>query len=356
MSDERYRFVVEWYDPTVKVKRQFLLSFYPADNSVDMYDIISKRVFLRKMRCNTVEISDLFIGSIINVLSRQLNIIDFGDGKTAEKFSRDVETTLIIINESGFKNMGKIISVIEKNNLVLNRGKMIDKEKSGFNSSSFSEKLERHFLVLEVRGENAINTVRKLLNPDAPVERPLRSDFGDLREFCFGPLNESTASQEIKIYFPTKEVHCNTVLYRNSTCCIIKPHAVREKIVGKIIQDILEASFEISAFEIMTFSLSTSSEFLDVYKGVVSEYKDMVSQLMSGPCVALEITNSKSEKIASEFRTYVGPADPDIAKKLRPGTLRANYGTDKIKNAVHCTDLAEDALLELEYLFRILPA
>ena len=37
----------------------------------------------------------------------------------------------------------------------------------------------------------------------------------------------------------------------------------------------------------------------------------------------------------------------EIARHIRPRTLRALYGKDKVKNAVHCTDLAEDASLEV---------
>jgi nucleoside diphosphate kinase len=41
----------------------------------------------------------------------------------------------------------------------------------------------------------------------------------------------------------------------------------------------------------------------------------------------------------------------EIARHIRPRTLRALYGKDKVKNAVHCTDLAEDATLEVKVLF-----
>lgn len=43
-----------------------------------------------------------------------------------------------------------------------------------------------------------------------------------------------------------------------------------------------------------------------------------------------------------------------MARTLRPRTLRALFGLDKIKNGVHCTDLPEDSILEVEYFFRIL--
>ena len=41
----------------------------------------------------------------------------------------------------------------------------------------------------------------------------------------------------------------------------------------------------------------------------------------------------------------------EIARHIRPRTLRALYGKDKVKNAVHCTDLAEDSTLEVRESF-----
>jgi hypothetical protein len=37
----------------------------------------------------------------------------------------------------------------------------------------------------------------------------------------------------------------------------------------------------------------------------------------------------------------------ELARKLRPSTLRAKFGKTKVQNAVHCTDLPEDGLLEV---------
>ena len=54
------------------------------------------------------------------------------------------------------------------------------------------------------------------------------------------------------------------------------------------------------------------------------------------------------------LRDIVGPHDPEVAKHLRPKTIRALYGFDRVKNAVHWTDLDEDGILEVEYFFTIL--
>jgi len=45
--------------------------------------------------------------------------------------------------------------------------------------------------------------------------------------------------------------------------------------------------------------------------------------------------------------------DPEIAKSLRPRTIRAKFGESRAANAVHCTDLEEDGVLEVEYFFSI---
>ena len=48
-----------------------------------------------------------------------------------------------------------------------------------------------------------------------------------------------------------------------------------------------------------------------------------------------------------QVREFCGPMDPEIARHIRPQTIRAMFGVDKISNAVHCTDLPEDGVLEV---------
>ena len=40
-----------------------------------------------------------------------------------------------------------------------------------------------------------------------------------------------------------------------------------------------------------------------------------------------------------EIDLLCGPHDPEMAKTVRPKSLRAVFGKDRVKNAVHCTDL-----------------
>ena len=54
---------------------------------------------------------------------------------------------------------------------------------------------------------------------------------------------------------------------------------------------------------------TNAEEFLEIYKGVVAEYKAMTEELSNGPCVALEIAG-KEDNIPKKFREFCGPADP----------------------------------------------
>ena len=54
------------------------------------------------------------------------------------------------------------------------------------------------------------------------------------------------------------------------------------------------------------------------------------------------------------LREFCGPADPEIARVLRPRSLRAQFGKNKVQNAIHCTDLPEDGPLEIDYFFSII--
>lgn len=75
--------------------------------------------------------------------------------------------------------------------------------------------------------------------------------------------------------------------------------------------------------------------------------------MCSGPTIALEV---RQQNVVQSFRDFCGPHDPEIAKHLRPNTLRAKFGHDRVKNVLHCTDLPEDGVLECEYLFNRLGA
>lgn len=117
----------------------------------------------------------------------------------------------------------------------------------------------------------------------------------------------------------------------------------------------MEAGFKITAMQMFHLNNANADEFLEVYKGVVSDFHALLLSFLDGPCVALEISGVKEDTdVHGDFRRFAGPSDSEVARQIRPDTLRARFGNSKYNNAVHCTDLPEDTVLELEYFFKIL--
>jgi len=77
-----------------------------------------------------------------------------------------------------------------------------------------------------------------------------------------------------------------------------------------------------------------------------------VTHLSSGPCLALQLGGEGDP--VERLRELCGPPDPAVAKLIRPKSLRARFGESTVKNGVHCTDLPEDASLEINYFFSVL--
>ncbi|XP_059731419.1 nucleoside diphosphate kinase homolog 7 isoform X1 [Bos taurus] len=411
---ERFVFIAEWFDPNASLFRRYELLFYPGDGSVEMHDVKNHRTFLKRTKYEDLHLEDLFIGNKVNIFSRQLVLLDYGDQYTARQLGSKKEKTLALIKPDAVSKAGEIIEIINKAGFTLTKLKMMTlsrKEATDFHidhqSRPFLNELIQFItsgpiIAMEILRDDAVCEWKRLLGPansglartDAPES--IRALFGTdgIKNAAHGPDSFACAAREMELFFPSSGVcgPANTAKFTNcTTCCIVKPHAVSEGttdcqaplsmgfskqeywsglpfsssgdlpnseikpaslksaalalagLLGKILMTIRDAGFEISAMQMFNMDRINVEEFYEVYKGVVSEYNEMVTEMYSGPCVAMEIQQTNP---TMTFREFCGPADPEIARHLRPGTLRAIFGKTKIQNAVHCTDLPEDGLLE----------
>nr|Q9QXL8.1 RecName: Full=Nucleoside diphosphate kinase 7; Short=NDK 7; Short=NDP kinase 7; AltName: Full=nm23-M7 [Mus musculus]8I7R_C Chain C, Nucleoside diphosphate kinase 7 [Mus musculus]8I7R_D Chain D, Nucleoside diphosphate kinase 7 [Mus musculus]8IYJ_5 Chain 5, Nucleoside diphosphate kinase 7 [Mus musculus]8IYJ_6 Chain 6, Nucleoside diphosphate kinase 7 [Mus musculus]8IYJ_j1 Chain j1, Nucleoside diphosphate kinase 7 [Mus musculus]8TO0_5 Chain 5, Nucleoside diphosphate kinase 7 [Mus musculus]8TO len=372
-QSERFAFIAEWYDPNASLLRRYELLFYPVDGSVEMHDVKNRRTFLKRTKYEDLRLEDLFIGNKVNVFSRQLVLIDYGDQYTARQLGSRKEKTLALIKPDAVSKAGEIIEMINKSGFTITKLRMMTltrKEAADFHVDHHSRPFYNELIqfitsgpviAMEILRDDAICEWKRLLGPansglsrtDAPGS--IRALFGTdgVRNAAHGPDTFASAAREMELFFPSSGGcgPANTAKFTNCTCCIIKPHAISEGMLGKNLIAIRDACFGMSAIQMFNLDRANVEEFYEVYKGVVSEYNDMVTELCSGPCVAIEIQQSNPTKT---FREFCGPADPEIARHLRPETLRAIFGKTKVQNAVHCTDLPEDGLLEVQYFFKIL--
>lgn len=372
-SEERFAFLAEWYDPSAALLRRYQLLFYPKDGSVEMFDVKNQRTFLKRTKYDDLRQEDLFVGSRVSVFSRQLNLIGYGDQYTANKLGSRKERTLAMIKPDAVAKMGDILQMIYDSNLIVTKAKMAKltwRQAADFytehQSKSFFNNLVQFVtsgpvVAMELMGDEALSVWRRLLGPtDSGVARKeappsIRAQFGTdgTKNAGHGSDSLTAAARELEFFFPSTTGHgpSNTANYTDCTCCVIKPHAVSEALTGKILNAISAAGFEVSALQMFSMDRANAEEFYEIYKGVVTEFPSLVAELCSGPCMALEIRATDAPRT---FRELCGPADPEIARHLRPATLRALFGKTKVQNAVHCTDLPEDGVLEVQYFFKIL--
>jgi len=145
--------------------------------------------------------------------------------------------------------------------------------------------------------------------------------------------------------------------FESSSLLLVRPHAVRDGKLGAILHQVIESGFSLRALSMVQLSRPNAVEFMEVYKGVVPEYTEWVEEIVGGKCVAVQVVYSpQPEKSVVALRELCGAHDPEVAGHLHKGSLRALYGEDKVKNAVHCTDLPDDSPLELDYFFCLLPS
>jgi len=221
--------------------------------------------------------------------------------------------------------------------------------------------------------ENAVEKMRHLVGEDLDPQEALLKYHQSLRAlfgldsvrngFFYTESPESTLQFASRFFaecpkciIPTLYTVDPDVTF--STCCVIKPHIMKEDSrTGVVMSDIVANGFTIMSFEIFWLNRRQAEEFYELYKRIFAEqeFMAMVDELAVGCCMALEIGFPNCpENVVDCFRNTCGPADSDLARKVRPNTLRACHGLNKIQNAMHCTELPEDAQSELEYFFKIL--
>jgi len=370
-AEDRYVFHVEWFDQQADVIRRYMMTYFPRDNSVSMYDPKNNRPFLKRSEYAEVSLADMYVGATVTVLARQLKIVDYADNHTRKALENMKGRTLALIKPDAYNNIGRILSAITQSGLVVARLKMLRMDNDsatkfvnmqggaeGYGADAVQHLVSDVVVAMEVIGTDAVNIWQAMMGPSSPAQaqsdapRSIRAQLGtdDVRNAVHGSSGNETAGAEVDFFFGESQNWPTTALFNNCTLCVVRPHAFVSS-GGEIVSRILAEGFEISAMCLWHLDKASAEEFLEVYKGVLPEYHDMVSQLCAGACLVLEI---RQEDAVNSFRKLVGPHDPEVAKHLRANTLRAQYGLDRVRNAVHCTDLPEDGLLEVEYFFNIL--
>ena len=128
------------------------------------------------------------------------------------------------------------------------------------------------------------------------------------------------------------------------TLSIIKPDAVAKNVIGQIYSRFESAGLKIAAAKLVHLSRADAEQFYAVH-AARPFFKDLVEFMISGPVM---ITALEGENAILKHRELMGATDP---KKAEAGTIRADFADSIDANAVHGSDAAETAAVEIAFFF-----
>src|SRR2546423_12949666 len=128
------------------------------------------------------------------------------------------------------------------------------------------------------------------------------------------------------------------------TLSIIKPDAVKKNVIGQILARFEETGLRIVAARMKHLSRAETEGFYAVHRQRPF-FRDLVEFMISGP-VLIQVL--EGENAIARNRELMGATDPRKAEK---GTIRADFAQSIDANAVHGSDSAENAAVEIAYFF-----
>lgn len=128
------------------------------------------------------------------------------------------------------------------------------------------------------------------------------------------------------------------------TFIMIKPDAIKAGKIGKIISRIEDKGYRIQQAELMTL---TPGVVRDHYAHLLDKvfYPKLEAYILSGPVLAMVI---EGESAIEGMRRLMGPTN---SLEASPGSIRGDFGTDVTYNAIHGSDSATSAEIEIRRFF-----
>ena len=128
------------------------------------------------------------------------------------------------------------------------------------------------------------------------------------------------------------------------TLSIIKPDAVAKNVIGQIYSRFESNGLKVVAARMMSLSRADAEGFYAVHRERPF-FKDLVEFMISGPVMVQVL---EGENAIAKNRELMGATDP---KKAAAGTIRADFASSIDANAVHGSDAAATAQVEIDYFF-----
>lgn len=297
-------FVVEYFDKPAELVREFRLNHF-RDGTLELLDH-KKRMFLKRVYYPKVSREQLFTGSVINVFGKALQVVRPADEGTKLYVDAHTSSAAALVTIST-RQLGAVVKSLQSAFTCLCSVKTVED-------------------AVYVKVFDATGTHAETRLAEALVDWPFQL--------------VSTVSHLD-----------NAAAQGPGTLCLVKPHVLADRKAGDLLDAIHGGGFDLAGAQTFSLDANMAHAFFAAYKGAWPAYEDTVNHFLDGPCLALKIRDD-----VDAFREFCGPCDVQLARTLRPKSLRAVFGETLVKNAVHCTDMPEDAHLECHFFFRHLAA
>lgn len=128
------------------------------------------------------------------------------------------------------------------------------------------------------------------------------------------------------------------------TIVLLKPDCMQKGLAGQVIARFEAAGLAICGLKLMRLSDALLREH---YAHLTDKpfFPEIVTFMQSSPVVALALEGAGA---IAKVRDMLGPTDSTTAEK---GTIRGDFGTDKMLNIAHASDGPDAAAAELTRFF-----
>ena len=187
-----------------------------------------------------------------------LEIVGYGDMKTQDELEFVDQRSMIIIPQDDYSNWGKIISALNKNLFLVEIKTLLipqiaadatcqivdlDPRESSLYSSGVS-------LMAVFNGPDGFEKTQSVAKNHGIICTKSDAQTRELYALlCEGPNSRNIA---------------DTATLDNCTCGLVKPHAVKSRNTGDILDHVISQGYEVSAIASLYFNTVQASEFYEV--------------------------------------------------------------------------------------------
>lgn len=129
-----------------------------------------------------------------------------------------------------------------------------------------------------------------------------------------------------------------------TTLTILKPDSVGAGATGKILDHLSQEGFVVRGLKLLRLTETQARSFYEVHKERPF-YDSLVAFMTVGPVVVAALERADA---VAHLREVMGATDSEQAA---PGTVRAEFGTNIERNAIHGSDSPENARREVGFFF-----